>query len=181
MAMIGTAVDVVAAHGMLHRYIPRVVHRRVTLVVAGAESWSYFHRLACSNMTPYLERRGQHWNATAWERQASSRDFLLVLLDDTRVGFASIYDDPDNQALHLGDLQLEPEARGRGVGGTCLELIADIARDRSCHGVKLHVFRDNPARRLYERHGFRTIDRGFDKLTLWRAVARPLTQEGHPA
>lgn len=167
-----------AASGIADRPAPPP---RVTLEAVGAEAWAYCHWLACSNMTPYLERRGQRWNAGAWLGKASSREFLFVIADQSRAGFVSTHDDPDNNALHLSDFQLEPQARGRGIGSACLELIADIARGRACHGVKLHVFRDNPARRLYERHGFRTIDRGFDKLTLWRSIARPLTQEGHLA
>jgi ribosomal protein S18 acetylase RimI-like enzyme len=165
MAMIGRAAGLIAD--------PCAPPPRVTLEVAGPEAWAYCHQLACSNMTPYLERRGQRWNVSAWLDRASSREFLLVIAGQSRAGFASIHDDRDNHALHLGDLQLEPEARGRGIGSACLELITDIARRRAWHGVKLHVFRDNPARRLYARHGFRTIDRSFDKLTLWRPIARP--------
>ena len=46
------------------------------------------------------------------------------------------------------------EARGRGVGGALLAALKAAAR-REGHGrLSLSVNRRNPARRLYERHGF---------------------------
>lgn len=49
-------------------------------------------------------------------------------------------------------VSVDPELRGRGIGRRLIE--AALAR---CDGaVKLHVEYDNPARRLYERVGFRS-------------------------
>lgn len=49
-------------------------------------------------------------------------------------------------------VSVEPEARGRGVGGRLIERALS-----ECDGpVKLHVEYDNPARRLYERLGFQS-------------------------
>src|SRR5438477_6771767 len=49
---------------------------------------------------------------------------------------------------------VKPHIRGRGVGGMLLQaLFADAARRRLC----LNVRHDNPARRLYERVGFRLV------------------------
>jgi len=54
---------------------------------------------------------------------------------------------PENLLLFIA---VEPSSRGRGIGGTLLRRVFD-----ECEGqVKLHVEHDNPARRLYERHGF---------------------------
>jgi len=56
---------------------------------------------------------------------------------------------PENLLLFIA---VEPASRGRGIGGTLLRSVFD-----ECEGqVKLHVEHDNPARRLYERHGFRS-------------------------
>jgi GNAT superfamily N-acetyltransferase len=47
-------------------------------------------------------------------------------------------------------------ARGQGVGASLLSaLIAEAARRGL--GLCLNVRHDNPARRLYERHGFRLV------------------------
>ena len=55
--------------------------------------------------------------------------------------------------LLLVDMALLPVHRGRGLGAHLLRAIqAEAARSRV--PVRLHVTRDNPALRLYTRHGF---------------------------
>jgi len=50
-----------------------------------------------------------------------------------------------------------PSQRGRGVGDTLLVALADAARAEGHTGLVLSVREGNPARRLYERHGFVVI------------------------
>jgi ribosomal protein S18 acetylase RimI-like enzyme len=51
---------------------------------------------------------------------------------------------------------LVPDARGRGLGAELLRALLALARERGVHAMSLNVSGANtPARRLYERHGFR--------------------------
>jgi ribosomal protein S18 acetylase RimI-like enzyme len=54
---------------------------------------------------------------------------------------------PENLLLFVA---VDPDARGRGIGGKLVRRAVDEAEG----DVKLHVEHDNPARRLYERCGF---------------------------
>jgi GNAT superfamily N-acetyltransferase len=54
-------------------------------------------------------------------------------------------------------------ARGTGVGSGLLDAILAVAREQGYRALSLSVDRQNPARRLYERKGFR--DAGISKLT----------------
>jgi GNAT superfamily N-acetyltransferase len=47
------------------------------------------------------------------------------------------------------------EARGRGVGSALLDALLAQAREQGHQALSLSVDRQNPARRLYERKGFR--------------------------
>lgn len=60
-----------------------------------------------------------------------------------------------------------PAYRGRGIGSQLLtRLLSEAARRYP--GVSLSVAADNPARRLYERHGFVAVKQSGDSLTmLW--------------
>ena len=59
-----------------------------------------------------------------------------------------------------------PEFRGRRVGTLLLgSVIARAERDRA-RAISLSVHRDNPARRLYARHGFEVVDEPGDALTM---------------
>jgi ribosomal protein S18 acetylase RimI-like enzyme len=66
----------------------------------------------------------------------------------------------------LVELQVHPSRRGTGVGTLLLEHVIAAAGDRS---LALTTRSDNPARRLYERHGFVVRDershRAFERRT----------------
>jgi ribosomal protein S18 acetylase RimI-like enzyme len=59
----------------------------------------------------------------------------------------------ESDRLHVIDISLMPEHRGRGFGGAVLRDLLDLARERG-KGVTIYVEKMNPARRLYERLGF---------------------------
>lgn len=61
-------------------------------------------------------------------------------------------------ALHLVDIALLPEHRGRGVGAACMARLIDEATAAGL-ALTLQVAEDNPARRLYARLGFRCVAR----------------------
>jgi ribosomal protein S18 acetylase RimI-like enzyme len=54
--------------------------------------------------------------------------------------------------VHLVDVALLPGERGQGVGA---RLLADLQRRAGSRPVRLSVLAGSPARRLYERAGFR--------------------------
>ena len=70
-------------------------------------------------------------------------------VDERVVGFAALSGDL------LGHLYVEPRHQGSGIGTALLDM---VKRERP-HGVRLWVFQRNEgARRLYERHGFRLVE-----------------------
>lgn len=127
----------------------------------------YCLQLAARNMKPYLQQRQQTFDETRWRNFAPQADFFLVnvrslsdaSLQARTAGFLSVRDEPDfPNALHIGDIQLEPAICGQGVGSAVLALAEALARDRGRSEMTLNVFRENPAVRLYERCGYQRID-----------------------
>lgn len=76
---------------------------------------------------------------------ASEEDELkgaVVILNTGMSGYI-----PEHILLFIA---VRPGLRGRGIGGKLMDMVKE-----NCPGsIKLHVEHDNPARRLYERHGF---------------------------
>ncbi|MBN2587052.1 MAG: GNAT family N-acetyltransferase [Candidatus Fermentibacteraceae bacterium] len=68
----------------------------------------------------------------------------LVMLRTGMSGYV-----PPNILLYIA---VKPDCRGQGIGGS---MIREAFR-KSDGDIKLHVDYDNPARRLYERMGFRS-------------------------
>lgn len=63
-------------------------------------------------------------------------------------------------SYYVCGMALLPEHRGRGLGAGMLGLAREEARRRGLAEMSLIVFEQNAgAKRLYERHGFREVDR----------------------
>jgi len=65
-------------------------------------------------------------------------------------------------AYHIGELDVDPRYRNRGIGGALLGYAEKEARKQGCRQMSLITTTDNPARRLYERHGFRVVETRTD-------------------
>jgi GNAT superfamily N-acetyltransferase len=74
--------------------------------------------------------------------------YRLFPADQPGYGFVA----PDIPELSIGVVE---EARGAGVGGALLDALLALAREQGWPALSLSVDRENPARRLYERKGFR--------------------------
>ena len=55
---------------------------------------------------------------------------------------------------HIAELHVDPGQRGRGIGGSLLDWAEVNAREQGFEVMSLVTTTSNPARRLYERHGF---------------------------
>ena len=63
-------------------------------------------------------------------------------------------------------LAVLPAMRGRGIGTALLERLLTHLRLAELEAVSLSVARSNPARRLYERQGFRTVKKQRNSCTM---------------
>lgn len=77
--------------------------------------------------------------------------------------------------MRIVDIGLMPQFRGQGLGGLLMAWVRDIALEQGRAVVSLHVEPNNPAKRLYERLGFKPIElRGAYELMEW-PVAGPVS------
>lgn len=82
-------------------------------------------------------------------------DFLLILQDGTPIG--RLYVARWKEEIRIVDIALLPAYRGTGVGTTILrDLLAEA--DAAGKPVRIHVERENPALRLYQKLGFVMIE-----------------------
>jgi ribosomal protein S18 acetylase RimI-like enzyme len=78
----------------------------------------------------------------------------------------------DSRSLTILDISVIPSLQGRGIGTDCMHRVLRRAREARLD-VELQVVTDNPARRLYERLGFRAIgDPGVRQAMTWTPPTR---------
>lgn len=125
--------------------------------------WSDDQRIAFLRWQFTLQR-------THYANHYADSDFGIVECRGTPAGRLYLYRGAGD--IRIVDVSLLPEFRGQGVGGLLLAAVFTeaAATDRS---VSIHVEHFNPARRLYERMGFRELSRdGVYALMEWRDGAK---------
>jgi ribosomal protein S18 acetylase RimI-like enzyme len=120
-----------------------------------------------------LQLRAQHRQQDA-DHPGCRRE--IVVSEGAPVGL--LVSDRDSGAVHVLDIAIAVDHRGRGVGSTVLTELIEEARG-SDREVTLQVWADNTgARRLYERLGFAYVDPATDTGHLrmrWRPD--PITRD----
>ena len=79
-------------------------------------------------------------------------EYYVVVRAAEPIGRISL--DRTRLVLHLIEISLLPEWRGRGLGSALIEALQQEVRAGRCDSVELQVLTTNPARRLYGRLGF---------------------------
>lgn len=100
--------------------------------------------------------------ARAYAAQFPDAADEIVVVDGQSAGRLLLASAEDG-ALVVVDVALLPAFRGRGVGGCVMRRVCARADERGVE-ARLHVARENPARRLYARSGF--VEAGGDDVYL---------------
>jgi ribosomal protein S18 acetylase RimI-like enzyme len=113
-----------------------------------------------------------HAQSTHYIKHFPDTRFDLIELDGEPIG--RLYVDEREDAIHIIDIALLPHYQGRGIGGGYLQSMIDQAH-ASQRKVSIHVERNNPAMKLYQRLGFRRVkDEGVYWLMQWQAHSQPV-------
>jgi ribosomal-protein-alanine N-acetyltransferase len=112
-----------------------------------------------------IERQsfGMPWQESTFRAlmRRPSASLLTAESNRTVVGFSVLWFAADEG--ELGDLAVDPEHRGRGIGRTLLNRSIEEARLRGARSLYLEVRESNEAARaLYQTAGFETVGRRAD-------------------
>ena len=93
----------------------------------------------------------------------------IIVIDGLDAGWLQVGESPDS--IYLGQLHLAPSLQNRGIGTAIVRELTDKARQAG-KALTLDVMKNNRARLLYERVGFRVIGESEYKLKMrWQENA----------
>lgn len=108
------------------------------------------------NLLEQIMRQQFHAQTGSYAQQFPHARFDIIELDGQPIG-RIVVDRPDDQ-VHLVDLAIAPDRRGRGLGEAILRALMAEA-EAAGRPVRLEVASSNdPSMRLYHRLGFRQVD-----------------------
>jgi [ribosomal protein S18]-alanine N-acetyltransferase len=125
------------------------------------------------------------WPPQAYRQELASNrlaHYLVALLDDVVVAYGGIWLMVDE--AHVTTFAVHPRYRRQRIGERLLLALLDVSVDRRAREATLEVRLSNlPARRLYEKYGFRPVgirpryysDNGEDALIM---TTEPLASPG---
>lgn len=117
----------------------------------------FAHDLTYANMHEYVLRHWGGWDRAIFFKNYVVSENLIVWRGTDRVGLVRLV--VQLPALIIEDLQVLPTEQNKGYGSSVLADLVDLARNRGCECLRLRVFDENPARRLYLRFGFVETER----------------------
>jgi ribosomal protein S18 acetylase RimI-like enzyme len=92
------------------------------------------------------------------------------LIDGSDAGWLHVSESPDS--IYLGQLYLTPALQNRGIGTAIMKELKDRATQAG-KALTLDVLKNNRARSLYERLGFRMVGEPEYKLNMrWQESAQ---------
>jgi diamine N-acetyltransferase len=83
--------------------------------------------------------------------------FIMVVEDDTPIGFASFCAHDDPKVYHLHKIYVLPGEQGKNVGKQVLDYIISAIKTGGATALQLNVNRFNKALHFYEKQGFKII------------------------
>ncbi|MBJ9966886.1 GNAT family N-acetyltransferase [Burkholderia seminalis] len=141
----------------------------IDLRPASAADLPFLLTLRQLTMTEHLQRVGAPTDDAAHDQRIRAHfdDAMIVCEGAAAIGLLKVT--RTAAEWHIHQIQILPAHQGRGIGDAVLRaLLADAAREHV--PVSLSVLHGNPARRLYERLGFRLASETDTSANLiWRA------------
>jgi ribosomal protein S18 acetylase RimI-like enzyme len=100
----------------------------------------------------------------AWE----GRENWLIVRDDTLMGYVSL--SRDARALYIRELHLLEAYQGQGAGSWVIDQVFAMACKERRPALRLTVFENNPAKKLYEKKGLEVVGKDQCFLRMQRDI-----------
>lgn len=120
----------------------------------------FAQQLVEETMSPYWQKRRMVFSRQLFKEQWVRLETAIVMRHEQRAGLIAW--DSEGSIHYLRELHLVAPWRGQGIGADVLNNWIARQEALGAEKMRLKVFAENPARRLYERMGFRAMPNSGD-------------------
>jgi ribosomal protein S18 acetylase RimI-like enzyme len=124
--------------------------------------------LTCRNMLRYYIQHELLWLDEAFDVAWEGRENWLIVREDTVMGYVSL--SRDVRALYIRELHLLEAYQGQGAGSWVIDQVFAMASKERRPALRLTVFENNPAKKLYERKGLTVVGKDQCFLRMQRDI-----------
>ena len=122
----------------------------------------FARELTCRNMLRYYIHYDLLWQDDGFDLAWSGRDNWLIVRGEECCGFFSL--SRDARALYIRELQMDEAFQRQGAGSWAIDQVIAVARHEKRPALRLTVFKNNPAQKLYLSKGL--VVQGEDECFL---------------
>ena len=127
-------------------------------VIRECEDRDYYfvYNLLKCNMIGFFTRHWGGWNPQVFRDNFKKENIKIVMYNNRRIGFTDL--EYKNHFSYINNIQISTNYRSKGLGSYLLSLLEDTTINKGKQKIRLQVFKDSIARKLYEKHSYKVID-----------------------
>ena len=127
---------------------------KVQLRPATEDDYEYCYRITKQNMFDLFCRHWGGWVDAEFQKGFILKNIQIILVDGKRSGYLNYIVETDG--VYIDNIQIDSALHGKGIGTNILGSFISSHKESK---ILLTVFDDNPAKKLYERLGFQTVEK----------------------
>ncbi|PLN75334.1 acyl-CoA N-acyltransferase [Aspergillus taichungensis] len=148
-----------------------------TLALAQPNDISFIEAMVCAAYTKYIPRIGKPPGPMKanYRQLLQTHEVWVLRLGSTILGSIVLSSAPDENALSINNLVVDPAAQGKGYGRVLMAHAEAVARERGCTALTLYTnvhMVENVG--MYARMGFvemgRRLDEGYERVFFRREL-----------
>ncbi|TPG66841.1 GNAT family N-acetyltransferase [Pseudomonas arsenicoxydans] len=137
---------------------------------ASSADLDFARKLTCDNMLRYYIQHDLLWLDEAFDVAWAGRENRMIVRNEAVLGFVSL--SRDANALYIRELHVLAAFQEQGAGGWVIDQVFAFACKERRPALRLTVFENNPAKKLYERKGLKVVGQDECFLRMQRDIDR---------
>lgn len=119
------------------------------------EDYRFVYSLSKENMYTLLLKHWRGWNPKVFRGNFNKKNTKIIEYRSKRIGFYDL--EIKDNFTYIHNIQVSKFIQGKGLGTCLMNLMEKETRKHKLRKIRLRVFKDNLARKLYLKIGYKQI------------------------